>query len=93
MSAPTPTATSQVFGTAELFESIAQHLSILDLHLMGTTSRAFEATVDSSPVLQRRLFMRAKSDSNNNNFEPEWNPIVFTDTAASASAFSKEGQR
>jgi hypothetical protein len=70
-----PTAATRVLDTPELLEAILLHLPLRDLLHSQRVSCQFQATVTSSPSIQRALFFRA----NRRKFGPqEWdiNPLL-----------------
>lgn len=64
------TATIAVFNVPELLESILSHLPMEDLFVTGGVNKAFHRIIETSPTLQRKLFLLPGKS------QPEyWQPV------------------
>ncbi|KAK3723706.1 hypothetical protein LTR37_001587 [Vermiconidia calcicola] len=68
-------AAYKVLGTVELLEMILSHLPPRDLYQATTTCHQFHAVCNSSPSLQKALFL--SPDSSKLSRGRRWNPIIF----------------
>lgn len=68
-------AASKVLGTVELLEKILSQLPARDLYQATTTCRQFHAVCNSSPFLQKMLYL--SPDDSELSRGRRWNTIIF----------------